>query len=320
MSLAFFSALFLLLLLLLPPPSLPSPIPSLSTLSSPPLTLHVLGTAHVSSCSSDAVARAFEQLEPDAVCLELCHERAPGLLAALPGVASERVPGAGRPPLLLSLISSLQSRYAAGQNVTVGADFLAALDHCHRSASPPPVLLLDRPLSLTVSRLTSSLSPFSKLRLVLSLLLQSLLSPFLAGRTRRYLAAALADGSLVERELAKLAKSLPRVHEVLVKERDEYLAAKLLQACERVREERGGAPVVVLAVLGKGHQAAVLRRVEAGLGQGRAPPVRGALLEESFKGGGGGGRYTEEERRHLAEEIVLCEMPPPPDRSAAPPA
>jgi len=184
-------------------------IPNLSTLRLPlpnnkTLTLLLLGTAHISLDSSSAVSNVMTTYEPDYVCLELCHERAPALLEE--ELRPPPDPPAPGPKLsvpktnaILGLIASLQSSYALGQNVTVGVDFKAALSHVyHATPRKSQVILLDRPVSLTISRLITSLSPLSKARLVFSLLWQCIMARFNKKSIALYMHKALSDGTLLQ--------------------------------------------------------------------------------------------------------------------------
>ena len=336
-----FSLLLLLPLLLLPstsPSSVPTSIPNKQSKSIPnltttflplphnrTLTLLLLGTAHISADSESAVTEVMETMDPDYVCLELCHERAPAMVAEIvaennispPPPETPETPEISPPPPhtkvrpdpILSLITSLQSSYALGQSVTVGLDFKAALLHVSRSSSPtpPPVILLDRPVSLTISRLKTSLTPLSKLRLITGLLFQVLISRFNKKRIARYLQKALEDGTLLTDELAKLKKSLPNVHAVLVTERDEYLTSKLQQVLTAVASR--GSSATVLAVVGKGHQTAISTHLKTQL---HRTPI--SLLDPDYRAGERGrrkmvGGYSEEEVRFVAEECVVCDVP-----------
>jgi hypothetical protein len=232
---------------------------------------------------------------------------------------------------IFGIMSYLQSQYAAGQNVTVGVDFKAALSFVYHRQPSCKVVLIDRPVSLTMGRLVGSLSLWDRARLVGSLLSQSAMSLFNKKFITEYLTKALADGTLLTQELTKLNVTFPTVFDILVSERDVYLTTKLGQVVEQLRE--ADRDCTVMCVVGKGHQEYIRRTIlmmygdlDVGAASGLAPGLRagtskcdGAALREyvaiNYKNSrrkrraSASSSYSEDELKYMCEECIVCELP-----------
>lgn len=207
----------------------------------------LLGTAHVSRRSVEAVERALEEIRPDRVCVELDPDRLralrdPDRWRRLDLVKALR---AGQGPLLLAnlALAAFQRRLGLGTDVRPGAELLVAVEGAE--ARGIPVDLVDRPIRLTLLRAWRRTGFWRRFRLAGALL-----------------ASAFEDGGVDEEDLARLrqadtlsglleemAQAAPEAKAVLVDERDRYMAAKILAS--------GGTRV--LAVVGAAHVPGIAR-------------------------------------------------------------
>lgn len=223
-----------------------------STLEPPVL---LVGTAHVVDLS-DPLRRLLNHRPLDALAVELDPERAEALLG--PGGPAER-PGSG--PVLLRLWAALQRRL--GEEIgggVPGAEMRVARDIAAERGVP--LLLIDDPIRLTVSRLLQSLS----LRERVGLAVGAIVGLFVPARfvERQIAQYQSGPGEL----LAEVRRQYPGVARVLLDERNEHMAARL----DTLR--RGGYGRVA-AIVGDAHLpglAQALRR--------RAVPVEMVPLSE----------------------------------------
>ena len=144
----------------------------------------LLGTAHISPTSVSDVREVIRTNEPvTSICIELCQERIGGMLESLEG---RDVGGGGG-----GLLGALQRSYAKSFNVTIGCDFMECLEASRGGVRR--VFLIDRPISVTMSRAMSSLTTFGRARLAGVLLMDLIISPFRRGKVRKYLEDILRE-------------------------------------------------------------------------------------------------------------------------------
>jgi pheromone shutdown-related protein TraB len=212
----------------------------------------VLGTAHVSRESVELVRSAVGELQPDAVCVELDAKRFEALarpdrfenLDLREIIRTRQLATLG----LNLTLASYQRSLGVALGVTPGAELLEAA-RC-AEARGIPVALCDRDVRVTLRRAWRTLSFWKRLLLV---------SSFGAALFER---EALSEEDLRElrrtdvlsRLLQELGEAFPGLKTVLIDERDAYLA-------ERIRETPGRR---LLAVVGAGHVAGLVRTLEGG--------------------------------------------------------
>jgi len=216
----------------------------------------LLGTAHVSKASVDAVLYLAERHEFDAIAVELC----PARLDALEGkktwkdlnlfrIIRERKAGMVMANLALS---GYQRRIAEQFGIEPGAELKAAVEVAKASGSP--LQLIDRDLSVTLRRTYHSVPWYKRLYLTTGLLLSSLSSEEIDEEAIE----KLKEGDILESAFSEFATHSPEMYRALIAERDRYMA-------DRLRVENGGrAGARVLAVVGAGHLEGLARHLAGG--------------------------------------------------------
>lgn len=215
----------------------------------------LVGTAHVSAKSIEEVESAISRERPDTVAIELDQKR----------LESMRDPESWRKMDIISVLrkkqgflmlanlvlASYQKRMGSGADVTPGAEMAAAV-RCAQSLGIP-CSMVDRPIAVTLRRAWAKNSLWGKCKL-LSALLASAFSKEQPGQEE---IENLKRQSEMDSMMEELSDYLPAVKEVLIDERDFYLASNIWQC--------GGGKI--LAVLGAGHLPGVqahLERLAAG--------------------------------------------------------
>jgi pheromone shutdown-related protein TraB len=215
----------------------------------------LLGTAHVSRVSADAV-RDMLAAEPfEAVAIELCEPRYnamrdPDSFRKLDLFQVIRQGKAGLVAANLAL-SAFQRRLAEQFGIEPGAEMKAAIDGAE--ARGVPVWCIDREVGVTLKRAYRSVGFLDRMGIIGGLG-GSLLSREEVSEDE---IEKLKQGDLLGSMFNEFARESPALYEALISERDRYMAARL-------REESTQAPAVrrVLVVLGAGHLAGTADALE----------------------------------------------------------
>ena len=201
----------------------------------------LVGTAHISASSVRDVQEVLERERPDTVCVELCASR----LSALRDPDSWqrmdifKVIREGKTFLLLAnlMMSSFQRKLGAQLGVQPGAEMLEAVRIAE--AQGAELVLADRDVRTTLQRTWRKLGFWSRIK-ILGQLLVGMVS-------REEIEESEIEKLKQEDALAEamegLASQSPVVKQVLIDERDQFLA-------ERIRQAPGSQ---IVAIVGAGH-------------------------------------------------------------------
>ena len=213
----------------------------------------LLGTAHVSVASVQAVEQAIGSGQYDAVAVELDPQRLqaltnPNALAQLDLVEVIRK---GRVALFAAnlALAAYQRRLAEQLGIEPGAELKRAVELA--KANDLTVHLIDRDVGLTFRRASQSLGFFGKIKLVMGLC-AGLFSSEDVGEDE---IEKLKQGDMLESSFGEFANESPALYQAIIGERDRYMATRL-------REEHNSEQRNVLAVVGAGHLAGLARYLE----------------------------------------------------------
>jgi pheromone shutdown-related protein TraB len=191
----------------------------------------LIGTAHVSQESATLVRQVISQEYPDCVCVELDPQR----FAAL---SQERrwenlnlrdiIRTRQLSILIVTLILAAYQKKLGGQlGVMPGAEMVEAVNIAR--AHNIPIALCDRDVRLTLKRAWRSTPFFKKLMLVSTLVGSVFEAPKVSEETLR----EIRQQDVLTELLEELGKALPTLRQVLIDERDQYLAEKIRQTAGR---------------------------------------------------------------------------------------
>jgi pheromone shutdown-related protein TraB len=221
----------------------------------------LLGTAHVSRASIDAVRAAVASGRYDTVAVELDAQRHraltdPDALAKLDLFQIIRDGKIGLVAANLAL-AAYQRRLAEQLGVEPGAELkAAAVGAAERGL---PLRLIDRDVGITLRRAWSALGFWDRSKLMAGLGG----SLFVDEQVQEEEIEKLKQGDLLESSFGEFAAQTPQLFEAVIAERDRYMAAKLRTAAEAVPKPRE-----VLAVIGAGH----LKGLQSALANGGGDP------------------------------------------------
>lgn len=203
----------------------------------------LLGTAHVSQASIDAVQAAIDSGRFDAVAVELDEQRHkaltnPDALAQLDLVKVIREKKIA--PFAANLaLAAYQRRLAEQLGIEPGAELKAAATEA--VARGLPLQLIDRDVGITFRRILQGLSWWDRAKLMGGLAGGLFANDEVSADDIE----RLKEGDMLESSFGEFARDTPSLYATLIDERDRYMAAKL--------REHGDGASHVLAVVGAGH-------------------------------------------------------------------
>ena len=209
----------------------------------------LLGTAHVSRDSLDAVRAAIDTGAFDAISVELDAQRMQALSDpdALAKLDLVKVIREGKAALFAANLglAAYQRRLAEQLGIEPGAELKAAAEEGR--ARGLPVHLIDREVGVTFKRISARLGFLARIRLLGGLLAGLLVSDEVGEEEIE----KLKQGDILEASFGEFARQSPALYETLIDERDQYMAARLRATSDQARN--------VLAVVGAGHLQGLAR-------------------------------------------------------------
>jgi len=214
----------------------------------------LLGTAHVSKASVDAVRAAIASGHYDHVAVELDTARMQALVEpeAMAKLDLVEVIRTGRTAMFAAnlALAAYQRRLAEQLGIEPGAELKqAVLDAREREI---PVTLIDRDVGLTFRRAAGQLGWWQRIKLGGGLAASLVASDEVPAHEIE----KLKEGDMLESSFAEFASHSPQLFETVISERDRYMAAGL-----RAAGTTDTPPRNVLAVVGAGHLAGLSREL-----------------------------------------------------------
>jgi pheromone shutdown-related protein TraB len=214
----------------------------------------LLGTAHVSSSSVEAVRAAIDSGGFDTIAVELDPQRLqsltdPGALASLDLVQVIR---SGKTALFAANLglAAYQRRLAEQLGIEPGAELkAAALDARARGLV---LHLIDRDVGITFKRASQRLGWWGRAKLMGGLV-AALFGDEEVGDDE---IEKLKQGDLLEASFGEFAADNPALYDAVIAERDRYMAARLRESATASSGARE-----VLAVVGAGHLQGLSRHL-----------------------------------------------------------
>ena len=213
--------------------------------------LTIIGTAHVSSESVEEVKDAIYEQHPDVVAIELDQGRYIRLKKEMMGIEEDdtisvtRIIKENKVGLFLTttLLGYFQSKIGANVDVKPGSEMIGAIEACEDLGIP--IALIDREISTTLQRALNKMGFIEKSKFLFGLLT----SIFDGDDEDEIDIEDLKNPDNLDDLMEMFKDEAPSVHEVLVQERDAYLAGKILQ----IPQDH------VISVVGAGHKPGIVR-------------------------------------------------------------
>lgn len=201
----------------------------------------LLGTAHVSKESAQLVRELILEEKPDTVCVELCPSRYQSIRQKERWQDTDivKIIREKKSFLLLSnlMLASFQKRIAKKLDIKPGQEMITAVETAEEVDAA--VHLADRDIRTTLSRTWRAMGLWSKIKL----LFQLILSLGEVEEIKEEDIEKMKEQDVLETLLTEVGQSLPELKNILIDERDLYLA-------EKIRTAPGEK---IVAVVGAGH-------------------------------------------------------------------
>ena len=228
----------------------------------------IVGTAHISQKSVELVADSIRRFKPDVVCVELCEARQQTLLnpTAWREANIFNIIRQGKAYLLMAqlALSSFQKRIGKTLGVSPGDEMRRAIEVAEEVGAS--VEVVDRDVKITLKRAWGNASIISMFKLFSGLFF----SLFSSNKVESEEIERLKEGDMLSEVMEEFSSYLPGLKEVLIDERDKYMAHKIFATSSKT----------ALAVVGAGH----VRGIKSTLGKQvdlktleSIPPPRRAL-------------------------------------------
>ncbi|MCW8807552.1 MAG: TraB/GumN family protein [Rhodanobacter sp.] len=224
----------------------------------------MLGTAHVSRISVDAVEALLAHESFDAVAVELCESRALGMRDPLAFKQMDlfKVIRDGKTGMVAAslVLGAFQKRLADQSGIEPGAEMKAAMTGAEQRGLP--LWLIDREVGTTLKRAWHSVGFWQRFGLFGGLLA----SVFEREEIALHEIEKLKQGDLLESAFSEFASQSKPLFQSLIGERDAFMAARLREEASRSATETSRR---VLVVVGAGH----LKGLSALLGEQQDDPA-----------------------------------------------
>jgi pheromone shutdown-related protein TraB len=211
----------------------------------------IVGTAHISRQSADLVREVIENEKPDVVCVELDEKRMMALSEKnrwenldLKNIIRQKQLST----LIVNLVlSSYQKKLGEKLGVTPGTELLEAVNTSREKNIP--IELCDREVRITLRRAWHSMSFWQKLKFLFG----GLAGIFEKQELTEEKLAELRSKDVLSEMMDELGKAMPVLKEVIIDERDQYIAQKM-------KESKGEK---IVSVVGAGHVKGILKTLES---------------------------------------------------------
>lgn len=217
-----------------------------------PENLKIIGTAHVSEKSVEEVRNTIIESHPDVVAVELDVNRYQNLMNEKKGITQDKdikireiLKGNNISMLLVSgFLSYFQKKIGEEVGVKPGSEMLAATEAAEEVGSQ--VALIDRDIQITLKRALNSMSFWEKAKFV-----YNIIASFFSDDETIEDIESIKEGDTLAEVMKYFQEMSPSAYEVLVKERDAYMARKLMDI-------NGD----VVAVVGAGHKDGIYQNLK----------------------------------------------------------
>lgn len=213
----------------------------------------LVGTAHISMESVEEVKDAIEKYKPDIVAVELCKRRYEAITKKdkWESTPVTKLLKSNNAYLMLAqtFLSSIQRKLGKEYGVEPGSEMIAAMDEAKKHGLK--VALVDRDISITLKRAWRKMGIREKFRLTWEFF--KAIMGYEDEEMEELDLKKLMDQDVISTLMEEFGEIAPSATTVLIHERDEYIAKKILDESKKGK---------VLAVVGAGHLKGIQKHLE----------------------------------------------------------
>ncbi len=210
----------------------------------------LVGTAHVSRSSVEEVRQAIEDTNPEIVAVELCQNRYDVLKNPKTWQETDiiKIIKEKKAAFLFAnlVLASFQKRIGEKLGIRPGQEMKEAIDIAEGAGLP--VALIDRSVQITLQRAWRKLTVKERFKLMGT----SLAAIFTTDDLEEDEIERFKEKDVLTAAIDELAKQAPTIKQVLLDERDAYMAKKIL---EQDTDK-------ILAVVGAGHVNGLIKQLQ----------------------------------------------------------
>lgn len=206
--------------------------------------LILLGTSHIAKQSIEEVKHAISSYKPKIVAIELDKSRLISLLSENRKTRISDIVKIGVKGYIFSLIGAwAEKKMGSMVGVKPGTEMITAYNLAKKNNIP--VALIDQDIRITLKRFSKKLTWKEKFRFV-----GDIFRNFFKRKKIPFDLTKVPDEKIIKKLTNELKKRYPNVHQVLVEERNVYMAKQLA----KLSKNDG----LILAVMGAGHLKEIL--------------------------------------------------------------
>ena len=217
--------------------------------------LTIIGTAHVSEESVNEVKDAIYEQQPEVVAIELDRNRYTRLKQEMMGIEHDdtisvtKIIKENKVGLFFTstLLSYFQSKIGADVDVAPGSEMIGAIEASEDLGIP--IALIDRDVNVTLQRALNKMGFIEKAKFLYGLIASAL---GFGDDEEEIDIEELKNPENLDDLMEMFKDEAPNVHEVLVHERDAYLAGRIMNLPQDH----------VIAVVGAGHKPGIERYLD----------------------------------------------------------
>ena len=201
----------------------------------------LLGTAHVSKESAESVEQLIKEERPDTVSIELCKSRYQSITQKKQWQDRDLLKVIREKKAFLLLLNLMlayfQKKIGKQFGINPGEEMIRAIKTAEETGAQ--VHLADRDIRITLSRIWRLMGLWTKLKL----LFQFIVSVGDVDTIQEEDIEKMKKADVLDTLLSEIGGSLPELKQILIDERDQYLAEKIRTAPGRK----------IVAIVGAGH-------------------------------------------------------------------
>lgn len=213
----------------------------------------LVGTAHISKDSIAEVKEAIENYKPDIVAVELCKRRYDSIIKKdqWENTPITQLLKSNNAYLMLAqtFLGSIQRKLGKDYGVEPGSEMIAAMDEAKKYNLD--VALVDRDITITLKRAWHKMGIREKFRLTWEFI--KAIMGYDEEELEELDLKKLMDQDVISSLMEEFGEIAPSVTNVLIHERDEYIAKKIYDESKKGK---------VLAVIGAGHVRGINKQLE----------------------------------------------------------
>lgn len=214
------------------------------------MSVHIIGTSHIAQESINEIKKAFSEIKPDIVAVELDVGRAQGLMSGVKArVSLANIAQIGVKGYLFAKMGQIvQQKLGQSIGISPGTEMKTAMELAKKEHLK--IALIDQPIQKTLRNFSKELTWKEKFRF-LGDVFKGLLFP---KRQMRKIGldhldlSKVPEGKLITLMMTQLKDRYPSIYKTLVEDRNKYMVKQIIKLLRENPDKK------ILVVVGAGHK------------------------------------------------------------------